>query len=259
MEIRRDKTGLSLILADGETIAASAILSTLDLKRTFLGLFPWKALPRDLAARAGGYRMGGGTARLLLALDAPPDLPPYAQRSPLHLMPDAEALAAANSACRAGLIPDTPPAIARLISATDPALAPAGKAVLTLTLGAIAHRLFDGGWTRDKRDRLKARGLQILETALPGLSARVLAARLFVPPDMEAALGATGGDVWGGEIAADQMLGDRPGHGAVAPRTPLPGLYLAGGSTAAGLGASLASGAHAARAIIADKRAGRVT
>lgn len=258
IEIRRERRGATLVLADGSEIAAAAILSTLDFKQTFLSLFAWSSLPPALGARIGQYRMDGGAARLLLALDAPPDLPPFALRSPLHVMPDPQRLAAAHSACRAGLIPDHPPAVARFVSASDPGLAPAGKAVLAVTLGAIPHRLFDGGWTRDKRDLLKARALRDLEAVLPGLSPRVLASQLLVPPDMEAALGITAGDLMGGEIAADQMLGQRPWLDCAAPRTPLAGLYLAGGSTAAGLAASLASGAEAARAIIADKRAGRL-
>ncbi len=63
-----------VVLADGSEIAAHAVLSTLDLKRTFLSLFPWTALPRPLARRVNAFRMAGSTARLLVALDAPPDL-----------------------------------------------------------------------------------------------------------------------------------------------------------------------------------------
>ena len=74
---------------------------------------------------------------------------------------------------------------------------------------------------------LRARALAAAEAAFGPLD--VLAAEVIAPPDIEEALGATEGDLWGGEIASDQMLDLRPG-----PRTEIHGLYLAGPSSAAG-------------------------
>jgi phytoene dehydrogenase-like protein len=69
---------------------------------------------------------------------------------------------------------------------------------------------------------------------------------------MEEALGLTGGDLDGGELAPDQMLAFRPGA-----RTAVPGLYLAGPSSAAGpLGLGVA-GLTAALALMADLAARR--
>jgi phytoene dehydrogenase-like protein len=145
----------------------------------------------------------------------------------------------------------------RLVSASEPALAPAGQAVLTATLGGIPSRLFDGAWTHEKRDALRSRALAAIEDVLPGVAARLVGAELLVPPDIEEALGATDGDLWGGEIAADQMFGLRPGFDTACPRTPMEGLYLAGPSSAAGQLGTCASGAIAASAMIADLNAGR--
>ena len=253
-EVRRGKHGVcALALADGTEIETRSILSTLDLKQTLLSFFTWSDLPADLVARAGQYRMGGGTARVLIALDTSPDLPPFARLSPLQVMPDIEALARAAAACRSGVLAADLPATLRLVSAVDPGMAPQGKAVLTATLAGVPYRLFDGGWTHDKREDLRKRVLTLADSVLPGLANRVIATQVIVPPDMEEALGATGGDLWGGEIAADQMLAFRP-----AQRMSVPGLYLAGGSTAAGVGAGCASGVYAAEAILADLRAGRL-
>lgn len=258
-EIRRDKRGVAAIgLAGGAEIEARAVISTLDPKQTFLSFFVWNSLPPELVGRAGNFRMAGSTARLLIALDALPELPAQALRAPLHVAPAAGNFTDAHAAWRAGLIPETPPAVLRIVSATDPSLAPAGKAVMTATLGAIPFHLFDGAWTHEKRELLRGRVLAAAESVLPGLTARVIAAEVVVPPDIEADLGATEGDLWGGEIASDQMLGLRPGIGGMVPRTPVPGLYLAGPSTAAGVAASCVSGVIAARAAIADLKAGRL-
>lgn len=257
--IRRIKDRTSgLALGDGVEIEARAVISTLDLKQTFLALFAWSDLPEAVVKRAGLFRMGGGTARVLFALDAPPALPSAVLRSPLHVMPEAKAFTAASAAALANLIPERPPVTLRVVSAADPGLAPAGKAVMTATLAGIPYRLFDGAWTYEKRDLLRDRALAAAEAVLPGVSARVLAVKVIAPPDIEAALGATEGDLMGGEIASDQMLGMRPWLDGAGPRTPVDGLYLAGPSTMAGVVASCASGVFAARALLADLQAGRL-
>jgi len=238
-------TGIGL--ADGSEIEARAVISTLDLKRTFLSLFQWDALPKPTIKRVSAWRMGGGTARVLFALEAAP----AATREPIAIGFDAANLSASYAAWRAGLIPETPPTVLRLVSASDPSLAPQGAATLTATLGSIPFRLFDGAWTHEKRDALRDRALAAARTVFPNLG--IAAAEVIAPPDIEEALGATEGDLWGGEIASDQMLDMRPG-----PRTEIHGLYLAGPSSASGPLATCASGVAAARAVLADMRAGRL-
>lgn len=247
-DIRLAKTRVTGVgVANGGEMEARAVISALDLKRTFLSLFAWDALPKPLLKRVSAWRMGGGTARVLFALEeAPGD-----SREPAASGFDAANLSAAYAAWRAGLIPDAPPIVLRLVSASDPSLAPKGAATLTATLGCIPFRLFDGAWTREKRDALREHALAAAERAFPGL--RIAAAEVIAPPDIEEALGATEGDLWGGEIAADQMLDMRPG-----PRTDIAGLYLAGPSSAAGPLATCASGVAAARAVLADLKAGRL-
>ena len=61
------------IVVGGEDIAARAFLSTLDVKRTMLGLIASSELPQSVAKRVGYFRMAGQAARVLFALDAPPD------------------------------------------------------------------------------------------------------------------------------------------------------------------------------------------
>lgn len=249
-------------LADGSEVAARAVISTLDLKRTFLSLFSWSELPRALVDRVGAFRPAPSMARLLVALEAPPDPPagtdPIAWRGPLHVAPDIAALDAAYRAWRRGAVPERPPVMLRLVSAVDPSLAPDGAATLTVTLGAIPHTPFDGAWTREKRDKLRDTALAAVEAVWPGIAKRVLGAELIVPPDTENMLGLTGGDLSGGELTADQMLGFRPFVEASGTRTPVEGLYLAGPSSTLGPLATCASGVAAARALMADFAAGRL-
>jgi len=238
--------------ADGTEVEARAVISTLDLKRTFLALFAWKELPEAVARRTSAFRHAPASARLLLALDAPPDMP----EGPVSV-PSCSA-AQAYAAWRTGTMPDPLPMALRWVSATDPRLAPSGKAVLTVTLGAVPYQLFDGAWANEKRMALRERALAQIEAALPGLSKRVLAAELIMPPDIEDALGVTQGDLDGGEIAPDQMFAQRSFAQCDAGRTPINGLYLGGRSAPAGPLGSCVAGVVAAHAVMSDLAGGRL-
>lgn len=245
----RGKRSVGVHLADGTQIEARAVISTLDLRRTFFSLFGWKDLPKAVEQRVSRYRFAAGRARLLLALDVAPSLDADFAQGPIHVAPDAAAVARAQDSWHNGVVPDQPPLMLRLVSAADPRLAPTGKAVLTATLGCIPHRLFDGAWTNEKRTALRDRTLAQIEAALPGVTASVVGSELIVPPDIEEQLGITEGDVDGGEIAPDQMFGLRGFAEHPGSRTPIAGLYLGGVSPAPG---TCAAGIAAAHAVMAD-------
>ncbi len=248
-ELERRKSHFVIALADGRDIEARKVISTLDVKRTFLSLFPWQALPKPVLHHAGQFRMAGASARVLIALERAPGRRDSDSGS-VHVAPDLREFAAADAAFREGTLAADLPLVLRMPSALDPGLAPPGAAVVTATFGAVPCRLFDGAWTRERRDMLKARALAALDMAWPGAGSAVCAAEVIVPADMEDRLGATQGDLDGGEIAPDQMLDLRGWHGS--PRTPVEGLYLGSGSAAAGPLGTCAAGAAAARAVLGD-------
>ncbi len=250
-EIRRGSRGVTgVCLADGSLIATKTVLSTLDLKRTFLSLFAWKDLPIDVAARCAQFRVAGSTARLLFALDSLPVGGRQMLSGPIYLRPSAEDFASAYAAWREGTLAKRLPLMLRFPSVLDPALCPTGAAVMTATAGCVPARLFDGGWTHEKREVLEARVLASIEEIFPDLRPRILATKLIAPPDIEDALGMTDGDLWGGEIAPDQMLDLRPWRDC--PRTPIKNVYLAGPSSAAAPLGTCVAGIVAARAIMTD-------
>jgi phytoene dehydrogenase-like protein len=236
---RLGSRAVGVLLADGSRIAADAVISTLDIKRSILALFPWAALPPAMTADAAHFRMGGGTARLLLALARPSGC-----TAPLLLPGDG----AVRAAFRRGAVPHQPILLIDPVSLRDPSLAPSDGAVLTVTLAGIPARLFDGAWTAAARAGLAAAALRRIEAALPGTLAALAGIRVIVPTDMETRLGASEGDLDGGQLSPDQMLSLRP-----AARTKLPGFYLGGASTAAGPLGTGAAGYAAALSLLADR------
>lgn len=225
-------------LADGSRVMAGAVVSTLDLKQSVLSLFPWSVLPRAMLEEARNWRMTGAAARLLVALKRP-----LRRETPLFLAGDDEA----RTVFRHGAVPKAPQLKLDPVSRRDESLAPRGAATVTVTLSPVPFRLFDGGWTQEKRTALAAHALLRIEKALPGTLATVAAVKILAPPDMEAMLGVTDGDMDGGVLTPDQMLSLRP-----APRTALQGFYLGGRSAQAGPLGTGAAGFAAAAALMAD-------
>jgi phytoene dehydrogenase-like protein len=219
----------------------------------------WSQVSPELIKRVGQYRQAGQTARVLFALEAPPELPlareaPDAASGPIHVVPSFESLALAHECWSAGTLPEAPVVTLRLPSIADPRLAPVGKAVMTATLAAIPAQLHEGSWLKGKRAQLVAIVLAAAESVMPGVTSRVIASKTVVGPDIETGLGANDGDLDGGELAPDQALGFRPFEGVDwhDGRTPIAGLYLGGSSSAAAPFLLGASGERAALAVLTD-------
>lgn len=250
-DIKRPRGRVSgICLADGGEIEARAVVSTLDLKRTFLTLFPWNELPPEVVSRTSQFRMGASRARVLFALDAPLE----GVRPTTHIVSSLESIAESHANFRDGLLSGNAPVTLRIHR--DPRMAPEGKTVATATLSAIPFRLFDGPWSHEKRERLCEIALSAADTVFPGFREHLVGVRVIAPPDLEEELGATEGDIFGGEIAGDQVFGYRPWLDGSCPRTPLAGLYLAGPSAAAAPYGTCVAGVVAARALLADSKAG---
>ena len=223
---RRRAAGVRL--ADGGTIEAGIVISTLDLPHS---MFSWNDLPAALLRDARACRFAGRTARLLLALDRPAG----------------EALALAGDAdvpmrWQQGLLPAQPPLCFDPVSLRDPTLAPPSAAVATVTLDYIPCRLSQGAWTHRRRIDLAAQTLARLAPHRPDLLRSLRAVEIIVPPDIEAALGIIDGDLDGG-------IGLVPEPG---PRTALPRFYLGGPGTRANRLGTGAAGLAAALAVLAD-------
>ncbi len=137
----------------------------------------------------------------------------------------------------------------------DPSLAPEGKHVLSAWVQFAPYALREGNWT-DRRDELLQATLRSLEKYAPGISSLVHGARVLTPADLEFSYALTGGHVFHGDLAMDQMYSMRPifAHGGY--RGPLPGLYFCGSGTHPGIGVTGASGLNAAREILTDLRRG---
>ena len=74
-----------VVLASGEEINASIVVSNLDAKRTFLNIMDRKDLSDDLYKRAQNFKIRGSSGKVNIALDGMPRFPALPDGSPLTL------------------------------------------------------------------------------------------------------------------------------------------------------------------------------
>ncbi len=145
-------------------------------------------------------------------------------------------------------------------SVVDDTLAPPGRHVASLFCQHVHPALSEvapGRSWDDARDEVADLMIDTVNRFAPNFKASVLGRRALTPLDLEREFGLTGGDIFHGALALDQLFSARPVLGNADYRAPLRGLYLCGAGTHPGGGVTGAPGFNAAREILRDARRGR--
>jgi phytoene dehydrogenase-like protein len=262
----RNGAATGVVLAEGEEIAAGAVVSNVDPPRTFLGLIDPVHLDPDFVQKIRNYRCTGSAAKVNLALaDLPrfaalaalPDASPHeVLSSRIHIGPDIDYLERAFDAAKYGDFSREPYLDVRIPSLLDSSLAPEGRHVMSVYVQFAPYRLREGAW-RERADALGDTVVQTLARHAPGLERLVLGRQVITPADLEETYGLTGGHIFHGEPSLDQLFTMRPLLGWARYRTPIRGLYLCGAGTHPGGGVTGGCGTNAAREIVRDLRKGK--
>ncbi len=256
---------IGVVTANGERIAARAIVSNLHPKLTFEKLLDPAALPADFRARIASYRSGSGSFRMNLALSELPSFSALPGRAPAEhhgsgivIAPHLAYMERAYFDARlTGW--SAKPIVEMLIPSTlDDSLAPTGRHVASLFCQHVAPTLPDGRSWDEARDEVADLMIDTVEAYAPGFRASVIARQILSPLDLERDFGLVGGDIFHGKLSLDQLYSARPVLGHADYRSPVPGLYMCGASTHPGGGVTGAPGHNAAREMIRDFRARRV-
>jgi len=242
-----------VVLASGEALDAPVVVATCDPKRTLLELVAPGVLPLGVEEEARRIRSRGTAATIHLALDGPLELAgrPGERLEAIRIGGGhVDDLERAFDAIKYRAASSSPHLEVRVPTVADPALAPAGHEVVSI-LASFAPYELAGGWTEAARARFLDSALARLERHAPGVRSRIVAAELLVPPDLEAAFGATGGQLHQVEPALDQLFALRPCPGAARYATALAGLFLGGAGSHPGGGVRPTPGLLAADAVLA--------
>jgi phytoene dehydrogenase-like protein len=246
-----------IVLADGEEIPARAVISNADPKRTFLKLLDPVTLEPSFLAKVQHYRSTGAVAKINLALSGPPQFKALQGASNgtlsgrIHIGPDIDYIERAFDASKYGEFSRRPSLEITIPSLADPSLAPAGQHVMSIFAHYAPYHLKAGDWD-SHREALSDAVVETLEEYVPDLAALLLDGEVLTPKDLETNYGLTGGHIFHGEPALDQLFTMRPLLGWSRYRTPIRGLYLCGSGTHPGVSWTGASGYNAAREIRKD-------
>ena len=230
-EVRRihvkDGRATGVTLSSGEDLYARAVISNADPRRTFLGLIDPVELEPGFLARVRNYRSSGTVAKINLALSALPSFTSLpddesALRGFIHIGPELDYLERAFDASKYGTWSPHPWLEVTIPSLTDPTLAPAGAHVMSITAQFAPYRLRDTTWASASALFADA-VVATLTSYAPNLASSILHRQVITPVDLESQYGLTGGHIFHGELALDQLFTMRPLLGWARYRTPICG------------------------------------
>jgi phytoene dehydrogenase-like protein len=259
----RDGRAVGVELADGERIEARAfVASGLNPQQTLLDLLPADAVPNDVRNQAAGFQYNqiAPLFALNVALRGPPRYR-AAERDPelnqaFMVILGLEHLSQFHEIVAAHERGEVPPTVMWGACPTlfDPSQAPVGghTAFMWEKLPYALHG-DPGNWDA-ARDAHGREMLDVWARFAPNLAGgAVLDWFARSPLDTELSLpNMRQGDLLVGSFAHDQIGYNRPFAGAGQYRTPVPGLYLCGGSTHPGGNITGLCGYNAAAVVAAD-------
>lgn len=256
--LTRGEQARGVVLADGEEIHASAVISNLDPKRTYLRLMPDEALDANFRERIEHFKIRGSSGKVNLGLDrapqwaAIPDSAHELRQGTITVSPDMAYLERGYDDWKRGTWSRAPFLDISVPSLIDPTVAPDGKHMMSVFVQYVPPALADGEWTPAARDAFAETVIATIEQHAPGLRDSIVDLETRTPHELEDEVGLTEGNIFHGELTLDQLLFNRPVPGYAQYRGPLRGFYMCGSSTHPGGGVMGAPGYNAAREILRD-------
>ncbi len=250
-------------LESGEELRAGTVVTTAHPVVSFLRLVDRAALPPDFLADIERWRSRSGVVKVNLAVDrlpsftSHPDFDPDVHGGTIVLAESLDELESGFQDAVAGRASAQPFADICIPSVFDDSLAPAGHHVVSLFTQWVPHE-----WSAQPHDaELEAHADRVVarvEAVAPGFTDSVLHRQVIGPHRMETEYGLVGGNIFHGELTANQMFHARPAAGYADLRTPVRGLYQAGSGTHGGGGVTGVPGRNAVRQVLRDLRRDRL-
>jgi phytoene dehydrogenase-like protein len=246
-------------LGGGEELSAPLVVTAVHPRIAFLQHLDRRELPEDFVADIERWKTRSGVVKINLALAELPDFsadpgteaaehhtgaielalsPSYVERA----FQDAKQGRAAERPFSDGCIP----------TVLDRTLCREGVHVMSLFT-----QWCPATWTdAPHEEELEAYADRVIDgyaELAPNLKGAILHREVLGPWHMEQEYGLIGGNIFHGELSADQLFHMRPAPGYADYRTPIAGLYQASSATHGGGGVCGIPGRQAVLAILADR------
>ncbi len=243
-------------LANGDEFHANTVVSALDPRRTFTQLVSPDDLPAPLVEAIGKFKFQGTAAKVNFALSDLPKFPGLTNRKDVfmgftNLGPSIDYLEEAFADCEAGRFSKRPFLDCCVQSTIDPDMSPPGKHIMSCFVMYAPYHLAESDWDSE-RENLGDAVQATIEEFFPGFGSLILHREIVTPLDIERIVGLTEGNIFAGELFADQMFLNRPAPGWNQYRTPIAGYYQCGSGTHPGGCVLGGPGKLAAQQILGD-------
>jgi phytoene dehydrogenase-like protein len=257
--IVEDGSATGVVLAGGDEIRATTVVSNADPRRTFSQLVHPPHLTPEFTRKIRNVKLKGVCAKVHLALSELPRFSAASEngdqlRGTISVSPSLKYLERAFDDAKYGSFSAKPYLEAVVPSVTDASVAPAGKHLMSILVQYAPYHLKDGRWDAARRDALGDSVVATLAEYAPNIESAILDRHVLSPLDLEETFGLTEGNIYHAELTMDQVFFMRPVPECARYGTPIEGLYLCGAGTHPGGGINGASGYNAARAIVRDSK-----
>ena len=249
-----------VVLASGEEIEAAAVLSSLDVRRTFVDLMEPGTIDTGFEDEVRRFKFRGSSGKVNLALDALPSFtclpgPGEHLRGAMSMSPSVDDMERAYDDAKYGHWSRKPYVDVVIPTLVDPAMAPPGKHVMSCFVQYAPYHLDPslGSWD-DNREAFGDAVINRIAEFAPDLPSKILYRQVLTPLDIERMTGLTEGNIFQGELSLEQLFFSRPVPGWARFRTPIRDLWLCGSATHPGGGIMGANGRIAALEVLRAAR-----
>jgi phytoene dehydrogenase-like protein len=249
-----------VVLRGGEELRAPLVVTAVHPKITFLGQLDRRDLPGDFVADIERWKTRSGVVKVNLALAELPDFTadPGTSVGDHHTGAIELALSVAEVErafrdAKHGRASARPFSDGCIPSVFDRTLCPEGTHVMSLFTQWCPAEWSEAPHQQELEayaDRVIAGYAELA----PNLPSAILHREVVGPYQMEQEYGLVGGNIFHGELSAEQLFHMRPAPGYADYRTPIAGLYQASSATHGGGGVCGIPGHHAVREILRDRR-----
>jgi phytoene dehydrogenase-like protein len=252
----RGDRATGVVLESGEEIRAGVVLSSVDARRTFLGLLEPGALAPAFEDEVRRYKFRGSSGKVNLALDGLPEFtclpgPGEHLRGAVSFSPSVEYMERAYDDAKYGRFSRRPYIDMVIPTLVDPSMAPPGKHVMSCFVQYAPYHLAEG--EPDWDDQREAFGDAVVDTIAeraPNIGDLILHRQVLTPLDIERQFGLTEGNIFQGELSLEQLFFNRPVPGWARYHTPVRDLWMCGSATHPGGGIMGAPGRIAALSVL---------
>jgi phytoene dehydrogenase-like protein len=249
----RDGAVSGVALANGDEIAATTVISTVDPKRTLLGLVDPVWLDPEFLLAVKNIKVRGCTAYMFYAMTGTLDDAEKAFSASVSLTCSTVGLEKAADAAKYGEVSQEPHVEFFAPTSRWPGLAPVGHQIVVARVQYVPYTV-KSGWDSDASTALSDRVTATVARVIPGFESRIVQRALITPRGLEQRFGVTEGALTHGELTLDQILFMRPVPSWGGYAMPIDGLYLGGAGAHPGPGVLGGAGHLAAKASLKRRR-----